>query len=197
MVARIRNKEMGVVSVAAAATMQTMEAYPCKTMELKWISRPRIRNFKDSLEMFSKSPLSLALIPIYISTKPYNVNPDELVQLYGACKHSCFRFPNHLESESESDNSAIDAVDVHKLRIALSHSSILVSVFCKPNDVVGDASSSMGLLGDLIQRVRTPVSPQNSQLVGFGRAISDEGLTASIHDVMVLYSNFVILFRFF
>lgn len=31
----------------------------------------------------------------------------------------------------------------------------------------------------------TPVSPSRDQLVGFGRAVSDFGLTASIYDVMV------------
>lgn len=31
----------------------------------------------------------------------------------------------------------------------------------------------------------TPVSPSRDLLVGFGRAVSDCGLTASIHDVMV------------
>ena len=31
-----------------------------------------------------------------------------------------------------------------------------------------------------------PVTPSNGQLVGFGRAVSDLGLTASIYDVMVL-----------
>ena len=40
-------------------------------------------------------------------------------------------------------------------------------------------------LGELLRRVVTPVSPSNSQIVGFGRAVSDFGLTASIYDVMV------------
>lgn len=40
-------------------------------------------------------------------------------------------------------------------------------------------------IGDLLQTVMEPVSPQNGQMVGFGRAVSDLGLTASIYDVMV------------
>lgn len=40
-------------------------------------------------------------------------------------------------------------------------------------------------LGELFERVVMPVTPFNSQLVGFGRAVSDQGLTASIYDVMV------------
>lgn len=39
--------------------------------------------------------------------------------------------------------------------------------------------------GELLQNVVMPVTPLNSQLVGFGRAVSDLGLTASIYDVMV------------
>lgn len=39
---------------------------------------------------------------------------------------------------------------------------------------------------DLWQTVVEPVTPQNGELVGFGRAVSDMGLTASIYDVMVL-----------
>lgn len=46
------------------------------------------------------------------------------------------------------------------------------------------------LLGNLIERVLPPVSPSDGKLVGFGRAVSDEGLTASIHDVVVCASLF-------
>lgn len=41
-------------------------------------------------------------------------------------------------------------------------------------------------MGDLLlQRVLEPVGPSNGDMVGFGRAVSDLGLTASIYDVMV------------
>ncbi|CAI0425543.1 unnamed protein product, partial [Linum tenue] len=92
--------------------------------------------------------------------------------------------------------AAVEDVDVEKLGIALSHSSVLVSVFCKPRDVgIRDQEEEekggdglMGL-GDVLQRLIPPalmISPSNGQLVGFGRAVSDSGLTASIHDVVVV-----------
>ncbi|CAB78998.1 hypothetical protein [Arabidopsis thaliana] len=93
-----------------------------------------------------------------------------------------------------------------KLRRAISRSDVIVSVFCKPQHVdVDDAvlyseeeslSSSLytsefgrqnkddSFLGDLFQNA-VPLTPSNGQLVGFGRAYSDYGLTASIHDLMV------------
>ncbi|CAL1382035.1 unnamed protein product [Linum trigynum] len=46
-------------------------------------------------------------------------------------------------------------------------------------------------LGDVLQRLIPPdlmISPSNGQLVGFGRAVSDSGLTASIHDVVVKFN---------
>lgn len=39
-------------------------------------------------------------------------------------------------------------------------------------------------LGELIKRA-VPLSESNGRLVGFGRAVSDHGLTASIFDVAV------------
>ncbi|KAL2526871.1 Acyl-CoA N-acyltransferases (NAT) superfamily protein [Abeliophyllum distichum] len=66
---------------------------------------------------------------------------------------------------------------------------VVVSVFTKPEYVTGHSSpvevtNLMGIGGDWIKRV-IPVTPDNGQLVGFGRAVSDFGLTASIYDVMV------------
>ena len=52
--------------------------------------------------------------------------------------------------------------------------------------MVAAASDSAIELKDLIERVVSPVSPLNGELVGFGRAVSDLGLTASIYDVMVI-----------
>lgn len=45
----------------------------------------------------------------------------------------------------------------------------------------------MGFGGDWFRRV-VPVTPENGTLVGFGRAVSDGGLTASIYDVVVIPS---------
>ncbi|PON92495.1 FkbH domain containing protein [Trema orientale] len=140
-------------------------------MELKWVTRPKTQKPK-SLSL-SQPPL-----PIFISTKLSHVNPDELRRLYGVCNLSGHRFPTQAD----------EFLDVRKLRVALSHSSFVVSVFCQSRDMVSaseeSSSSSMGM-GDFLQRVVEPVTPQNGELVGFGRAVSDLGLTASIYDVMV------------
>ncbi|XP_027107256.2 GCN5-related N-acetyltransferase 3, chloroplastic-like isoform X2 [Coffea arabica] len=125
--------------------------------------------------------------PLYISTNPSHVNPSHLQHLYALCNHSCHRFPN-LDSYG-----LVELIDVGKLRTALSNSSVVVSVFTKP-ELANDLSStaevgtrSMGIGGNWIQRVM-PVTPDNGKLVGFGRAVSDLGLTASIYDVMVIPS---------
>lgn len=79
-------------------------------------------------------------------------------------------------------------MELEKLRIALSHSAVVVSVFCKAIDLGDEDGSTLqgrGLFRDLMERL-VPVSPANGLLVGFGRAFSDLGLTASIHDVMVI-----------
>lgn len=49
------------------------------------------------------------------------------------------------------------------------------------------SSSIMGMAGFWL-RV-TPVTPFDGELVGFGRAVSDSGLTASIYDVMVTLAS--------
>lgn len=169
-------------------------------MELRWVSSRRKRIIdKEKRVLLPKKPLTPpALVPIYISTAPSHINPEELKDLYSASNHSCHRFPNYVDSEG---TVRVEPVDIHKLSIALSNSSVVVSVFCKPTDVLcasemwSSSSSSSSLedsikprkilgLGDLFQKV-LPVTPSNGQLVGFGRAVSDFGLTASIYDIMV------------
>ncbi|KAL6977070.1 hypothetical protein U1Q18_025864, partial [Sarracenia purpurea var. burkii] len=89
-------------------------------------------------------------------------------------------------------------LEVAKLGIALSYSSVVVSVFSKPDVVFVHSSSSsnlpnsslefldlIGVGGDWLRRVVSPVTPSNGQLVGFGQAVFDYGLTASIYDVVV------------
>ncbi|KAL6977583.1 hypothetical protein U1Q18_026377 [Sarracenia purpurea var. burkii] len=133
--------------------------------------------------------------PIFVSTNPSHVNPHQLRDLYSLCNHSCHRFPI-----IDSDGRA-EPVEVAKLGIALSHSSVVVSVFSKPDVVTYHSSSSSnlpnssvefsdlsGVGGDWLRRVVSPVTPSNGQLVGFGRAVSDYGLTASIYDVVVIPS---------
>ncbi|XP_057989905.1 GCN5-related N-acetyltransferase 3, chloroplastic isoform X2 [Hevea brasiliensis] len=177
----------------AAVAMQMKGAargYGIKTMEVRWATT------KDYGKRLS-SKLKSRRIPIYISTNPSDINPQDLRELCTTCNHSCHRFP-----AIDHNGKLVEAVDLKKLRLALSHSSVLVSVFCNLQDAVVDNNQPeedppspplMGL-GDFLRRV-TPlplhlpvVSPSNSQLVGFGRAVSDFGLTASIYDVMVVPS---------
>ncbi|CAJ1974522.1 unnamed protein product [Sphenostylis stenocarpa] len=170
---------MVVMGVAAQKQLHlekhVLEGFGSKSMELKWVSR---RISKSSQLEKTMKPLS-PLFPIYISTDPRHVDPHRLRDLFADCNYSTQKIPTRAEPEP---------VDIHKLRIALSHSAVVVSVFCNlrhVNDVVpyhGNSSSS------LIEDFLTPVSPSRDQLVGFGRAISDCGLTASIYDVMVIPS---------
>lgn len=162
---------MGFLAAAAASV------YPSTHMELRWVKGRG--NGKSVLN------LKPAMIPIYISTNPSDINPQELSQLFISCNHSCNRFP----ILDLNDRTVEEAVDTDKLCLALSHSFVIVSVFS--NFALSDDESSkrlmVPLLGNLTQRM-LPVTPSNGQLVGFGRAVSDLGLTASIHDIMVIPS---------
>ncbi|CAN6705419.1 unnamed protein product [Malus baccata var. baccata] len=185
----------------SAAVATTAAAMSVKSMELKWVSSRGKTQMEKTIKTpsKSKSPFPLqAMVPIFISTNPSHVHPSDLRDLFTACNLSPHRFPNY------ADDGGVEAVDLHKLRIALSHSSVLVSVFCKPSDLIGDSSSLSSSIetqqqkrkkkkktvgfGELLQNAVTPVSPSNGQLVGFGRAVSDLGLTASVYDVMVIPS---------
>ncbi|XP_048232145.1 uncharacterized protein LOC8276639 isoform X2 [Ricinus communis] len=150
-----------------------------KSMERRWAVGKRCDYGKLNSRRRRK-------LPVYISANPSDISPLELRDLYSTCNHSCHRFPN-----LDHNGKVLEAVDLNKLRVALSHSSVLVSVFCNLEDLEPqeEALSLMGL-GDFLRKV-TPfplLSPSNSQLVGFGRAVSDLGMTASIHDVMVIPS---------
>lgn len=160
------------------------------SMELRWVRRSKCDDAASAL------PRS---IPIFISTLKKEVNLEELRYLYSRCDHSCHRF--------SKNGSGI--VDMKKLRTAISRSDVVVSVFCKPHHaVLVEESASVNdddaeeeslssdsrkqnkdesSLGDMFQDV-LPLNPTNGQLVGFGRAYSDYGLTASVHDLMVLPS---------
>ncbi|GAA0169257.1 acetyltransferase [Lithospermum erythrorhizon] len=117
--------------------------------------------------------------PLHISTNPTDINPFHLSQLYTQCNHSIHRFPNITPSTGKVE----PLLQLDKLRKAISHSSIVVSVFAKPDPEYGGIN--MGIGGGWVRNM-IPVTPQNGRLVGFGRAVSDFGLTASIYDVMVI-----------
>ncbi|KNA03005.1 hypothetical protein SOVF_213260 [Spinacia oleracea] len=118
------------------------------------------------------------LPPILVSTNPSHINIHTLSNLYLSCNHSPHRFP--LSND----------IDPRKLAVAVSHSSVVVSVFAAVRDSSGgfggvEEEREKGLWGRILPAV---VTSENGELVGFGRAVSDLGLTASIHDVMVIPS---------
>lgn len=153
-------------------TMHIADTSPCKTMELKWIKATPKTLTRYNQNPFSSSPPQPSSFPVFISTKRSQINPDDLHRLYRTCDLSGHRFP-----------ASDDIAEAQKLRIALSRSAFVVSVFCKPARY---AESSVRKPESLLQRVVEPLSPYNGELVGFGRAVSDMALTASIYDVMVI-----------
>ncbi|XP_050387096.1 uncharacterized protein LOC126803339 [Argentina anserina] len=184
----------------AVTPMNIVEGHACSSMELKWVSsrgKTQVQNMKTPSRSKAPATVLQALVPVFISTNPSHLKPDDLIDLYSACNLNGHRFPGYVDGEDGCRE--VEGIDANKLRVALSHSEVLVSVFCKPNDVVGSSSSSFSQkngqrqritegLGELFERMVMPVTPFNSQLVGFGRAVSDQGLTASIYDVMVIPS---------
>ncbi|XP_023156042.1 uncharacterized protein [Zea mays] len=117
--------------------------------------------------------------PISISMDPALVDPAHLQALMLACGHSCT-----LRLSPALSVSAVEPVDLSKLRTALAHSFVVVSVFCgarfftHDREREGEGQRFLGLeIGLDLQGER--------RLVGFGRAVSDLGLTASVHDIVV------------
>ncbi|KAK1320581.1 hypothetical protein QJS10_CPA03g00031 [Acorus calamus] len=119
-----------------------------------------------SLHFFSETPKNPKNTkkkrhpPLKISTLRSDVDPAELRDLLASSDLSCHRFP------ALDPSGRPEPVDLDRLRLAISHSAVVVSVFCSPPP---------GDLGFRLARGR---------LAGFGRAVSDLGLTASIHDVV-------------
>ncbi|KAF0925210.1 hypothetical protein E2562_015622 [Oryza meyeriana var. granulata] len=122
---------------------------------------------------FGSRPAKPVPPPIFISMDPALVDPSHLQALMLACAHSCAIRPS-------PPAAAAEPVDLRKLRVALVHSFLVVSVFCSASfldDGDGDGRRLLGL--DLAIGRR-----EDRRLVGFGRAVSDVGLTASVHDVV-------------
>ncbi|CAN6330965.1 unnamed protein product [Urochloa humidicola] len=115
--------------------------------------------------------------PISISMDPALVDPAHLQALMLACGHSCA-----LRLSPAQPSYPHEPVDLGKLRTALAHSFIVVSVFCGARYLANAGEEGeqrfLGLGLDLGRQ-------EERRLVGFGRAVSDLGLTASVHDVVV------------
>ncbi|XP_018681976.2 GCN5-related N-acetyltransferase 3, chloroplastic isoform X2 [Musa acuminata AAA Group] len=124
--------------------------------------------------------------PITISANPSHVDPFQLRDLLAAANHSCHRFP------ALTPDGRAESADPEKLRVALHHSSVVVSVFCRSKFLAEDGCGegrydvSPFTFEKLFDRVMP--AERDRRLVGFGRAVSDGGLTASIHDVVVVPS---------
>ncbi|CAN0877133.1 hypothetical protein LINGRAHAP2_LOCUS11709 [Linum grandiflorum] len=175
---------MGVVAaISTAGALQLTALHDRSSMEIR-LARRRSRSRKQQQTTSQTRPT----VPIHISANPSHVDPQQLRRLFSLCNHSCHRFPKLIDGDA-----AVAAVDLEKLRIALSHSSVLVSVFCNRRNAViqgedEEEEKEGDGLEDLLQKLIPPallISPSYGQLVGFGRAVTDVGLTASIHDVVV------------
>ncbi|GAB2212279.1 hypothetical protein Droror1_Dr00025632 [Drosera rotundifolia] len=115
--------------------------------------------------------------PLFISTHPSHAtqNLPLLSQLYTTCNHSCHRFPNvNLDPNGQA---LTEPVDIGKLGVAVENSDVVVTVWEERQGLEWweKWGKKMGERG-------------GERLVGFGRAVSDLGLTASIYDVMVIPS---------
>ncbi|XP_058110789.1 GCN5-related N-acetyltransferase 3, chloroplastic isoform X2 [Magnolia sinica] len=123
------------------------------------------------------------LPPIFISTNPSHLNLHQLAHLFASTNFSCHRFPN-----PDAQTGRVEPVDPGKLRTAVDHSSVVVSVFCREEFCEGGGGKEDLGFGGLLMERAVPVSEKNGRLVGFGRAVSDGGLTAAIYDVVVIPS---------
>ncbi|PKA50543.1 putative acetyltransferase NSI [Apostasia shenzhenica] len=153
-------------------------------------SRPSIRS--SSLLPFSpnRHRSRSNLPPISISTNPSHVDIFRLRDLFASAGHSCHRFP------ASNGEGRVEAADPAKLQTAIAHSFIVVSAFCHAglfpsaaggeDQCRGETTVAFGFEEFFERIVRAP-GPDH-RLVGFGRAVSDGGLTASIHDVVVMPS---------
>ncbi|MED6150731.1 hypothetical protein PIB30_075336 [Stylosanthes scabra] len=172
---------MGVVAHAQLPMIIECSTSKNSTMELKWLrTTTTTKSTTNNKNLLLRPPI----FPIYISTDPRHADPLRLRDLCATCHYSFHRFPSHVAEDQPL------FLDTRKLRIALSHSAVVVSVFCKSQHILsaadGDDDGGFGVV-DLFESV-TPVTPSDGELVGFGRAVSDCGLTASIYDVMVVPS---------
>ncbi|KAK4784145.1 hypothetical protein SAY86_018513 [Trapa natans] len=156
-----------------------------RSMELRWATASRAKKIP-------KRPTGADFsIPVYLTTNPSHVNPALLRHLFISCNRSCHAFPR-VDASGRNQIDDRDIASVEKLRIALNHSAVVVSVFCEPRDLPFSGSEDgiewnmEARFCNFLRRMVPAVSPYNGQLVGFGRAVSDAGLTASIHDVMVI-----------
>ncbi|XP_020521820.1 uncharacterized protein LOC18432433 isoform X2 [Amborella trichopoda] len=119
--------------------------------------------------------------PLSISTNPSHINLLHLRDLLTSTGQACDLFPQFMEDGS------VKPVDIKKLGLAVKHSSVLVSVFVKNSNFLDEIENP-----NFSERFwfggGFPFWGWNGRLVGFGRAVSDVGLTASIHDVAVFPS---------
>jgi hypothetical protein len=125
----------------------------------------------------SKPKAKLQPPPLSFSTSRASVDPVQVQHLFASCAHSCHRFPRTVPDRRP------ELVELRKLRVALANSYVIVSVFCKARFLDGEQErDEPGLLGHGLGDF---FGGSDQTLVGFGRAVSDCGLTASIHDVVV------------
>ncbi|KAH7299732.1 hypothetical protein KP509_24G026600 [Ceratopteris richardii] len=121
-----------------------------------------------------------------ISVKKDAVDVEELSALLAATGQNCLRFP-----VLRADGSLAEPVDTSKLRLALQHSTVVVSIHLRGPIPGGDYMLREEREQQEETRKNTAFSLRLGRarafpsLIAFGRAISDHSLTASIHDMAV------------
>eukprot|EP00250_Pteridium_aquilinum_P015277 c22489_g1_i1 orf=33-506(+) len=113
------------------------------------------------------------------------VDAVELSALLAATHQNCLQFPL-----LQADGSLVQAAQPSKLRLALLHSTLVVSIHMRGPIPGGDymhrkeyekqQKEGTPFLNLSLSRPRAP-----PRLIAFGRATSDHSLTASIHDLAV------------
>ena len=168
-----------------------------------------------AMASFSSPSLCLLLPPMSLSLDRNVIDPSELSSLLASTAQNCLQFPSPFSSSSSSSSSSsfprlVQPVKPSKLRVALRNSTVVVSIHMNLAEdfhvVEADCSTHRDGrhhgYGTLIETLTTQGLGLSSNiffskdprerrqrrrrtLVAFGRATSDEALTASIYDLVV------------
>lgn len=121
-------------------------------------------------------PGAVAVRPLelVVSTNWRDLDMEEVRALLTATEQNCEQFPR-LDAEG-----AVLEVDVRKLKRAIKHSAVVVSISMR-----GELEDDYYVGRPVKDLVEKPWLGKKRTLVAFGRATSDRSLTAAIHDVAV------------
>ena len=161
----------------------------------------------------SSARLCLLLPPMSLSLDRNAIDPSELSSLLASTAQNCLQFPSPSSSSSSSSSSfprLVQPVKPSKLRVALRNSTVVVSIhmnlaedfhgveaYCSTHRdgrhhgygtlIETLTTQGLGLYSNIFfsKDPRARRQRRRRTLVAFGRATSDEALTASIYDLVV------------